>query len=131
MCLYHPTRKVDRPYVSHTPARAEYKITEQSKMPKCNFTITRRNGIPLYVTVDRDKAQKQYTFEDTSFTAPMPHSNFAEEYYAEFNDGVERLGVFYNFGNTRGEILCQYFRGNKDAGTYYPQKSMRIVDVTE
>jgi hypothetical protein len=100
-------------------------------MPNCNFTITRRNGVPLYVTVDSDKSQKRYTFEDTSHTVGIPDTDAADEHYAEFDDGSGRLGVFYNFGNRRGEIRCQYFRGKHDCEMYVPKKSVRIVDIVE
>jgi len=88
-------------------------------MPKCAFTITMKKGVPLYVTLDGDKKQKQYAFIETDID---------DEYYTEFKCQSGIIGVFYNYNGESKKVYCNYIRGICGEG-YEPDKSLTLKEI--
>jgi hypothetical protein len=85
-------------------------------MPKCDFTVYVKGGVPQYLTVNADKKQTQYKFSDT---------DEEQEYYTEFKYDGGMLGVWYE----SGKVQVQYCRSGRWEDGYEPKKSMTIKQI--
>ena len=120
-------------------------VIVQVKMPKCEFTIYVKGGVPQYLIVNSDKKQTQHLFSEGEALYDqdlIEKLDISEDELSKYDKMLTRteylacvkyqggtLDVFYNFYGTRGKVCCQYCRGGRSEEGYYPNKSMTIVKL--
>jgi hypothetical protein len=148
--LYHPTHKVDRPYVSPTTARAEYKITKQSKMPATTskpskmIAVSAKNkntvGYCMLLQIQTvcktfsDIQQRDllpYLFDDTEETDEVVEKHFVSAmlYLAEYHKTeLSTLNSRQRKGHTGGNCYANAYDEWKRTGNE-PVMVMEVYNI--